>query len=81
MSIVLEKGRWNLHETSGKKRWATEMSDLKANAHERNCPACGHPIQFGNKPSCLRPVRDAEGELVHWIGKCLCGVELIVFND
>lgn len=82
MSIVAEKGHWNLHETDGKKQWAVEMSELHHNPVERKCPGCERTLRFGYAIGQVHPVPDTPGaDIQMWSGRCLCGTELVIFND
>ena len=81
MAIIQEKGHWNLHEILGRQRWATEVPDMRSYPDEQRCPVCSHPVVFGYHSHQLVPIKDREGDLMHWSGKCCCGAELIIFND
>jgi hypothetical protein len=57
--------------------WNTEASMLHhMGIQAKKCPGCNSGL-----PQMV-PQRDAEGDTIHWIGKCSsCGAKLTIFND
>ena len=77
MEAILTKGLWHLLAGA----WVTERSDIQELPEEKKCPGCNRDVKIGFNVGQLPPIYDRERELTHWQGRCLCGTELVVFND